>query len=103
MDENELNKLSPELQQRFKEYEDMFATPGWERLMVELRERAGMLVNSALDTINDEKGLYFAKGQLRSALAIINLEAGIQAEYQTHLDVLESDQEEAEASKGSNS
>lgn len=102
MDENELNKLSPEMQQRYKDYETLFATEGWQRMIVELKEMTGQLVNSALETIGDEKGLYFAKGQLRAALAIINLEAGIQAEYQSHLEVLAASQEEAQASHGAN-
>lgn len=102
LDENDINRLSPELQQRYKDYETMFATAGWEQMIAELRAHTGQLVNTALETIGDEKSLYFAKGQLRAALAIINLEVGIQAEYQNHLEVLDTAQEEAEASHGAN-
>lgn len=102
LDEGDINKLSPEMQQRYKDYEDLFAQPGWQRMIGELMDHTGQLVNTALESINDEKSLFFAKGQLRAALAIINLEVGIQAEYQNHLEVLAASQEEVVASQGAN-
>ena len=102
IDQNDLNRLSPELQQRYRDYEELFATAGWGRLMEELKMHTGQLVSTALETIGDEKGLYFAKGQLRASLVVVNLEAGIEGEYQNRLQALDDDEEEAEASQGSN-
>lgn len=100
MDETDLNRLSPEDQQRWKDYEAMFATAGWQRLQTELRGHVGNLVNSALTTVNDEKSLYFAKGQLHAAMAIVNLEVGMQTEFASKLQELDADEQEAADSQG---
>ena len=55
----------------------LFMHPGWRILSDEAEEAIRHLSSTALDRLTDERGLYFAKGELARLRSLVNLPDGI--------------------------
>ena len=69
-----------ELEKYYRSLEEMFRTDGWKNLLQDLRGSAEQ-VNS-VEACQDDKDLYFRKGQLVVMANLLNLEAQIETAKQ---------------------
>lgn len=69
-----------ELEKYYRSFEEMFRSDGWVNLMQDIKGSAEQ-VNS-VEACQDDKDLYFRKGQLVVMANILNLEAQIETAKQ---------------------
>ena len=69
-----------ELEKYYRSFEEMFRTDGWKNLLEDLKGSANT-VNS-VEACQDDKDLYFRKGQLVVMANLLNLEAQIETAKQ---------------------
>lgn len=69
-----------ELEKYYRSFEEMFRSDGWKNLTEDLRGSA-LNVNS-VEACQDDKDLYFRKGQLAVMANMLNLEAQIETAKQ---------------------
>ena len=69
-----------ELEKYYRSLEEMFRTDGWKNLLQDLQGSANT-VNS-VEACQDDKDLYFRKGQLVVMANLLNLEAQIETAKQ---------------------
>lgn len=67
--------LTPELEQYYTNYFDLFNTEGWKQLIKELSSNADQI--NSVEHTKDEQDLYVRKGQLLVIANLINLESVI--------------------------
>jgi ketosteroid isomerase-like protein len=67
--------MTKELEDYFNSYFEMFRSTGWKQLKGDLSQNA-VNINSVEQT-EDEKNLYFRKGQLAILATVLNLETQI--------------------------
>ncbi len=65
-----------ELEKYYRSFEEMFRSDGWKNLTEDLRGSA-LNINS-VEACQDDKDLYFRKGQLAVMASMLNLEAQIE-------------------------
>jgi hypothetical protein len=63
----------------FRDFNELFRSPGWERFREELAATVVELNNIA--TTKDEQDLFFRKGQLAVLGNILNMEQQVEAAY----------------------
>ena len=81
-----------ELEKYYRSLEDMFRTEGWKNLLEDLKGSADA-VNS-VEACQDNKDLYFRKGQLVVMANLLNLEAQIETAKQQQSEQNEEEEEE---------
>ena len=69
-----------ELEKYYRSFEEMFRSDGWKNLLQDLQGSANT-VNS-VEACQDDKDLYFLKGQLVVMANLLNLEAQIETAKQ---------------------
>ena len=69
-----------ELEKYYRSFEEMFRSDGWKNLLQDLQGSANT-VNS-VEACQDDKDLYFRKGQLVVMANLLNLEAQIETAKQ---------------------
>ena len=72
-------QLSPEEQQYYENYFDLFLTSGWKQFVKEAKET---LDSHSIDDIKNEKDLSRLQGQRVALLNIIRFETGIQNAFE---------------------
>ena len=84
--------MTPELEEYFNNYNELFNHAGFKQLIDELAKNAQQLAD--IQTVKDEEELFFRKGQVAAFATVINLEGTItaardqaEAEDQEPLDV----------------
>ena len=84
--------MTPELEEYFTNYNELFNHAGFKQLIEELSNDARQLAD--LQTVKDQEELFYRKGQVAALATVINLEATItaardqaEAEGQEELDV----------------
>ena len=84
--------MTPELEEYFTNYNELFNHVGFKQLIEELANNARQLAD--LQTVKDQEELFYRKGQVAALATVINLEATItaardqaEAEGQEELDV----------------
>jgi|TARA_R100000329_G_scaffold6848_1_gene8464 hypothetical protein len=84
--------MTPELEEYFTNYNELFNHAGFKQLIEELANNARQLAD--LQTVKDQEELFYRKGQVAALATVINLEATItaardqaEAEGQEELDV----------------
>ena len=84
--------MTPELETYFDNYNTLFNSEGFKRLVEELSRNATQLAD--IQTVKDVEDLFFRKGQVSAFATVINLEATItaareqaEAEEQEDMDV----------------
>ena len=84
--------MTPELEEYFTNYNELFNHAGFKQLVEELSNNARQLAD--LQTVKDQEELFYRKGQVAALATVINLEATItaardqaEAEEQEELDV----------------
>jgi len=84
--------MTPELEEYFTNYNELFNHAGFKQLVEELANNARQLAD--LQTVKDQEELFYRKGQVAALATVINLEATItaardqaEAEGQEELDV----------------
>jgi hypothetical protein len=84
--------MTPELEEYFTNYNELFNHAGFKQLVEELANNARQLAD--LQTVKDQEELFYRKGQVAALATVINLEATItaardqaEAEQQEELDV----------------
>ena len=84
--------MTPELEEYFTNYNELFNHAGFKQLIEELSNNARQLAD--LQTVKDQEELFYRKGQVAALATVINLEATItaardqaEAEEQEELDV----------------
>jgi len=71
--------VTPDTEQYFNNFFELFNTPGWKQLTEELKENAININNaSAISTLED---LHFRKGQLNMLSSLVNLPETVEANY----------------------
>ena len=63
--------MTEDTQKYLENFLDLFSMTGWEQLMTELEGRASAF---SVHSIDDEKSLYKAKGELQSIANLLNFE-----------------------------
>jgi 3-methyladenine DNA glycosylase AlkC len=71
--------LDKETEVYYNNYFDLFNTSGYKQLIEDLKSNNTVLNN--VDTIKDDKDLYFRKGQLNVLASLINFEVTIDNAY----------------------
>jgi len=71
-----------EQQEYFEDFLETFSTNGWKRLMAELEEAKENLEKGGVYDANDEKDLYFIKGQLHKINQLRSLETVFRQSYE---------------------
>ena len=66
--------MSPEEQEYYDNYFDLFMNPGWKQFVQEAQE---LLDSYSIEDIKDDLDLSFVKGQRNSLLNIVRFETGI--------------------------
>ena len=69
-----------ELEKYYRSFEEMFRSDGWKNLMEDFKG-SGLNINS-VEACQDDKDLYFRKGQLAVMANMLNLEAQIETAKQ---------------------
>ena len=69
-----------ELEKYYRSLEDMFRTDGWKNLQQDLRGSADSI--NSVEACQDDKDLYFRKGQLAVMANLLNLEVQIETAKQ---------------------
>ena len=69
--------MTPELEEYFNNYNELFNHAGFKQLMDELAKNAQQLAD--IQTVKDEEELFFRKGQVAAFATVINLEGTITA------------------------
>tara|TARA_R100000353_G_scaffold10176_3_gene11362 strand:+ start:1441 stop:1695 length:255 start_codon:yes stop_codon:yes gene_type:complete len=84
--------MTPELEEYFTNYNELFNHAGFKQLIEEIANNARQLAD--LQTVKDQEELFYRKGQVAALATVINLEATItaardqaEAEGQEELDV----------------
>ena len=84
--------MTPELEEYFNNYNELFNHAGFKQLTEELANNARQLAD--LQTVKDQEELFYRKGQVAALATVINLEGTItaardqaEAEEQEELDV----------------
>lgn len=84
--------MTPELEEYFNNYNELFNHTGFKQLVEELANNARQLAD--LQTVKDQEELFYRKGQIAALATVINLETTItaardqaEAEGQEELDV----------------
>ena len=72
-------QLSPEEQQYYENYFDLFLTSGWKQFVAEAKES---LDSHSIDDIKSEKELSQLQGQRTALLNIVRFETGIQNAFE---------------------
>jgi len=72
--------MTPEEQQYFNDYFDMFRSAGWSQLMQELTENANNI--NSVEFTKDSDDLYFRKGQLATLAGLLNLETTMERTFE---------------------
>ena len=80
--------MTPELEEYFNNYNELFNHAGFKQLIEELANNARQLAD--LQTVKDQEELFYRKGQVAALATVINLEGTITAAR---------DQAEAEATR----
>jgi hypothetical protein len=65
-----------ELEKYYRSFEEMFRLDGWKNLLEDIKGSATNL--NSVEACQDEKDLYFRKGQLAVMANLLNLEAQIE-------------------------
>lgn len=76
-----MSTISPEDQKMFDEYRDMFATPGWKRIVDDLQETVDSM--DTVDSLDSLLDLGVRQGKIQAYRELITLEA--------HLNLMEED------------
>jgi hypothetical protein len=66
--------LSPEDEQYYENYMDLFLTKGWKQFVEEAKE---LIASYKIEEIKNEQDLFFVKGQINTLMNVINFETGI--------------------------
>ena len=69
--------MTPELEEYFNNYNELFNHAGFKQLIDELAKNAQQLAD--IQTVKDEEELFFRKGQVAAFATVINLEGTITA------------------------
>ena len=69
--------MTPELEEYFNNYNELFNHVGFKQLLEELANNAKQLAD--LQTVKDQEELFYRKGQVAALASVINLEATITA------------------------
>jgi hypothetical protein len=69
--------MTPELEEYFNNYNELFNHAGFKQLMDELAKNAQQLAD--IQTVKDGEELFFRKGQVAAFATVINLEGTITA------------------------
>ena len=69
--------MTPELEEYFTNYNELFNHSGFKQLVEELSNNAKQLAD--IQTVKDQEELFFRKGQVSAFATVINLEATIMA------------------------
>ncbi len=75
--------MSPEDQQYYENYLDLFLTEGWKQFVQEAQE---LLDSFEIEEIKDGEDLAFVKGQRSSLLNITRFETGIKNAFEMESD-----------------
>ena len=67
--------MTPELEEYFTNYNELFNHDGFKQLIEELSNNAKQLAD--IQTVKDEEDLFFRKGQVSAFATVINLESTI--------------------------
>ena len=81
--------MTKELEDYFNSYFEMFRSTGWKQLKGDLAQNA-VNINSVEQT-EDEKNLYFRKGQLAILATVLNLETQIDNAHNEAKETVEDD------------
>lgn len=66
--------MSPEDEQYYENYMDLFLTNGWKQFVEEAKE---LVASYKIEEIKNEQDLFFVKGQINTLMNVINFETGI--------------------------
>ena len=69
--------MTPDLEEYFNNYNELFNHAGFKQLIDELAKNAQQLAD--IQTVKDEEELFFRKGQVAAFATVINLEGTITA------------------------
>ena len=69
--------MTPELEEYFNNYNELFNHAGFKQLIEELANNARQLAD--LQTVKDSEELFYRKGQVAALATVINMEATITA------------------------
>lgn len=72
--------LSPEQQREYDEYQEMFATPGWRRVMATAEQQIYELQADALEAKSWEE-VCMLRGRASTLAELFNLESTMDAQY----------------------
>ena len=72
--------MDKETQKYYERYFDLFSNEGWSQLIEEMEDTFATINN--VTTIQDEKDMYYRKGQLDAMLNIIRFKNTIEETYE---------------------
>ena len=102
MDVNNIVLLTNDQQIELQQYQELFASPGFVRQMQKVKQELAAVESAILNSVQDERELYYCRGQRSKLLSFIGLELSAEAYFNGLVGDLESTQEEQEDSFGAN-
>lgn len=72
--------MERELQQYYENLLDLFTRDGWKQFIEDISDNAELLTN--INTITNEKELWFRRGQLEAVERILSYEVAIKNSYE---------------------
>lgn len=102
MDISNLALLTNEQQIELKQYQELFDSAGYKLVIRKAREEISSIETAILNSVEDERGLYYFRGQRSKLLGIITLENNLESYYNGLVGDLEHTQEEIDDSFGAN-
>lgn len=95
--------LTNDQQLVLREWEALEKTPAWEWVVEEAKANREVLQNALMYSIQDERGLYWARGQIAVYDYIISRLASAEQEFNALIESAELTRSEIEDSAGANS
>lgn len=94
--------LTEAQQTELREWEQLFASPGWQRFSQTAVEELKAAESAILTSVENDRQLYFYRGQRVKLLSIVGLQSAMEAFFESLTEDAALSREEEEESFGSN-
>ena len=94
--------LTNEQQIEFRLWNELFEHDGYKLWLQKAKDELANIESTILNTVEDERGLYYFKGQRSKLLSIVSLEKQTESYFQSLVGEVEYTTEEQEDSFGAN-
>ena len=94
--------LTNEQQIEFRQWDDLFNSSGFKLMIQKATEELRSVESAILNNVEDEKGLYYFRGQRSKLLSVVTLEQQTETYFQNLVGEVEYTTEEQEDSIGAN-